>query len=267
MTYLTKSPEMPAGEIDKIFIRYELQEAKANVPHLHCILWLANAQSEEEIRRVFDRIRASISSIVKHEEIQEYINKGILSSYEELVTILDDLQRIILHKHNRRCLVPAKLEGKQGAFSNVQKVNEVGASGNIQLTNDLHKFKCKVPDNRLLSPNPTRHCIIYIDVHHTQAALQVLASIGLVAHHESIVPVTQLPTVEYIDKSLVAKRHIPPTCADDEVLSPVLAQIIIQNPNSNNVQFLDSYGVAKYVAKYVGAVDEAARVYIYIALA
>ena len=72
-------------------------------------------------------------------------------------------------------------------------------------------------------------------------------------HHEEL---------KYVDKSLVAKRHIPATSAANGVISPVLARLVIINPNSDNVQYLDSYGVAKYMAKYIAGVDENHRIYI-----
>ena len=51
-------------------------------------------------------IRGSVASIVTPEEYEEYIEKGILSSKEHLLQLLEKLEKILTHHHNCRCLIP-----------------------------------------------------------------------------------------------------------------------------------------------------------------
>ena len=65
----------------------------------------------------------------------------------------------------------------------------------------------------------------------------------------------------YFDKSLRSQRYVPPTSADDGVMSPVIARLCLFNENSDNAQYVDSYGVSSYLAKYVTDIDKVAKVY------
>ena len=263
MTYITKSSEHPIGELLKAWWRYELQELEANVPHIHSILWLLdNDGTPEGIQKILNRIRASIGSIVTSDEFQDYMDRGILSSYEELVALLEDLKRILNHKHNRRCMVPVRPNPMSPT-----SVNIVSANGDRELTSTLQQtYRCKVPDNRMLSPNPTRHTFISIAAMHSRDALEILNKIGVIAVHDNRSPLEAAGAgnnVEYLEQSLVARRHVPPTNADDGIISPVLAPLIVMNPNSNNVQYLDGIGVTRYLASYCAQVDECNRLYVH----
>ena len=68
--------------------------------------------------------------------------------------------------------------------------------------------------------------------------------------------------ITFTNKALVARRHEPPTSGAEGILSPVLAKLDIINPNSDNVQYLDSYGVSWYLANYVVSVDKNHQMYV-----
>ncbi|CAB9511975.1 hypothetical protein SEMRO_512_G157630.1 [Seminavis robusta] len=117
----------------------------------------------------------------------------------------------------------------------------------------------------LAQSNSSGTCFIYIDVEHSEMAEKLLVDLGLVVRVENqsdLIDHNNFRHLYYVDKSLEAKRYVPPTSAQDSVLSPVFARLVIINPNSDNAQYLDSYGVSKYLAKYVTSVDETARVYL-----
>gem|GEM_PF-6457593 len=261
MHYICSSPEHPVGDVYRSFIRQEPQEVKANLFHLHCILWCREDDGTMEgTMKIVEKIRASMNTMVTDEEFQSYLNEGIVSSYNDLMRLLDDLSKMLQHKHHKRCLVPRKDNRAMGKM--------VSAAGDEDITKKLNTYYCKVPDNHLLSPNPSNHCFIWIDVHHTEAAVDALESLGLVQRVDSSFTNFSSETklfgsgFFYVDKSLEAKRYIPPTSAEDGILSPVIARLVIINPNSDNAQYLDSYGVSKYLAKYVTDIDETARIYL-----
>ena len=181
MTYITRSPERPIGEITHSWWKHELQEMKANLSHIHSVLWLAdNDGTDEGKQRVVNHIRGSISTIVKYGELKEYLESGLVSSYHDLISMLDDFSRILAHKHNRRCAIPVR-----SSIDTLDRrtVNNVGAHGDRELTTALQKtMRCKVPDNRLLSPIPTRHTYIDLETLHSPDAISVLKMIGLITY-------------------------------------------------------------------------------------
>lgn len=199
-----------------------------------------------------------MQNIVTYKESQEYIENGTVSSIEELWTILQDLKCKLTHKHHRRCLLPVKKNSTQPDI--------ISACGDAVQSEKLNRYRCKVADNRLLSPDPANHCFLTIDIRHSPAAVILLEQLGLALRTEKQCPgdrdYENFQHLTYQDKSLQAYRYIPPTAADEGVISPVFGRLCVINPNSDNVQYLDSYGVSKYLAKYVTDVDEASRIFI-----
>lgn len=245
MHYMCHSLEKPVGSVHWYVIRKELQEVVGNMYHGHSILWCREDDgSEEGLAMLLSKIRASMSNIVTHGECQQFLNEGVVSSVEELWSILADLKRMPTHTHHRRCMIPVvgKPEGCRET------------TGNRDRDADLMRYRCKVPDNHLLRPNPANHCFVWLSMQHTEAAIEILEDLGLavrVEGREGLADFKDFKHLHYIDKSLEAKHYIPPTGAAEGVLSPVLARLCVINPTSNNIQHLDSYGVSKYLAKYV----------------
>ena len=261
MRYITQSKEYPIGKIDKVFNRKELQGeegAPANLHHGHSILWHADDDgSPKSKEKILTHIRATIDSLVLEDEFSSYVESGIISSKTHLLHILEELAKFLPHNHNRRCLVP-----KRNLQNGIRIRSRDIDSTQVEL---LERYKCKVPDNYLLSQNPTRHTFIYLDITHTDTAIKILEELDLVCKQAGSLKLCDLEQHEdllYLDRRLEAKRHIPPTNANEGVISPVLARLVIMNPNSDNVQHTDSYGVSKYLAKYVTGVDQGSRIYL-----
>jgi hypothetical protein len=167
---------------------------------------------------------------------------------EELEAILENLGKMLRHKHNSRCMIPVLQQCP------VKVVGAGDESGLVQVLNQAG-YRCKVPNNCMMSPTPNQHTFIELSVAHTEAAKALLKEVGLAeesAHGH----------LKLLEPLLVVQRHIPPTSAAEGIISPVLVPLIIMNPNSNNVQYLDSACVARYVSKYVASVDECNRVYV-----
>jgi predicted GIY-YIG superfamily endonuclease len=255
--YIAESPEFPIGKVVKTWLRAEFQEHEANVFHVHSILWLADDDGTPEgIQKTINRIRGAVSDMIQSEEVEQFISDGTVSSYVELVDILNKLSIILRHRHDRRCMVIAKSSGKR------HRSDIVSPSSPDFVQNALQtELKCKVVDNRALSLTPQMHSFLEILGNHTDSAVHVLSVIGLV-QIERRPDVIDGFKVTYLHEGLVGRRHIPRTSGEDDIISPVLAKLIILNPCSNNVQYLDSYGVCRYLAKYCTYVDESNRVYI-----
>ena len=132
MTYLTKSAEAPIGKVLHLWWEYELQELKANVPHIHSILWLEdNDGTAEGLQRILNCIRASISCLTTSSELRDYLAQGILSLYDEFIEMLEILKKILTHKHHCRCLIPI---AKRPDSLDQMSVHVIGATGNKALT-------------------------------------------------------------------------------------------------------------------------------------
>jgi len=173
MAYITKSPEEPVGKVDNIWMKRELQETKGNVPHIHSILWLAEDDGTlQGVMKVVQCIRASISMMLSSDEYNEMKNQGILSSQEELLDILQTLSTILPHHHHRRCTIVKKQKLSSGF---------VALQENSECNEELTTYQCKVPDNRLLSPDPTRHEFIELQAIHSKLALEVLQKLDMIA--------------------------------------------------------------------------------------
>ena len=206
--------------------------------------------------KICKKIRASITNMVNNEELHEYLREGLFSSVDQLFDLLHLLKRKLLHTHHARCMIPV--------FDDITKHKLYASNKDIEMTKNLNKFRCKVPDNRLLSPDPNEHCFIMVEVRHLEMAINILREIGLVARTEEVGHLNEVrrgKELVYFDKSLRSQRYVPPTSADDGVMSPVIARLCLFNKNSDNAQYVDSYGVSSYLAKYVTDIDKVAKVY------
>ena len=232
MTYITKSAEKPIEEVTHSWWKHELQEMKANLLHIHSVLWLADNDGTNDGRqKIVDHIRGSISTIVKYSELSKCLGSGLVSSYHDLVSMLEDFLRILPHKHDQHCAILVRTS---------TDVNVVGAYGDWELTAVLQRMmRCKVPDNRLLSPNPTHHIYVDVETWHSPDVTLILKKIGLITY-PSLSEAEQngieqrIIHPKFTDDSLITKQHIPPMSAADPIISPVLGPLAIRNPNNNN---------------------------------
>ena len=76
MDYVVNSLERPLGKVIKFWWRFEFQDTKGNLLHIHSLLWID--ESDEEIIR--NRIRCSVADLFREGELEKFIEMGILSS-------------------------------------------------------------------------------------------------------------------------------------------------------------------------------------------
>jgi hypothetical protein len=105
MKYITSSSEHPIGEIDQFLFRMELQDAKANLPHVHALLWTKdNLETKEGLHNALDRICGFIGDIMRPDEREKYKSMGVFEDDIAIETFLSMVQPFLTHRHTRRCL-------------------------------------------------------------------------------------------------------------------------------------------------------------------
>ena len=103
-----------------------------------------------------------------------------MSSYHDLVSMLEDFSRILAHKHDQCCAIPVRTSTDT---LNRRTVKVAGAYGDQELTGVLQRtMRCKVPDNRILNPNPTCHGYVDVETQHSPDAALILKKIGLITY-------------------------------------------------------------------------------------
>ena len=232
--YITKSPDKPLGDVTKYLFRLELQDAQANLPHLHSLLWTNDdIDTEEGLATAVDRIRGYINDIVRPEEAEAYKKSGIFDSDEDIWRFLDMMATILPHKHLRRCYVAMKSENSED--------KEI-------------KLQCKVTDNWKSNPNKGQHSFIKVHVNHSQDAIAVLQKVGLARPPVPNGKTQRLELDPLIDE-LKATVHIPPAHGNEGIIYPVSGTLSARNPNTDNLKFTTGYFLSRYLAKYILSID------------
>lgn len=132
LNYLQRSSSSPFINLVSIFAKKEYQRDKGNLSHFHMMIRLHwGKMSPEEKVFLCNLIRASISNIVKIEEIQMFLDHGILRSSHEVEDVMDDAAKILAHNCNDRYLVKT-LDGRLRC----QKLNNL----QVRSDNTKHEF-------------------------------------------------------------------------------------------------------------------------------
>ena len=231
VNYITNSPERPIGRVIHFLFRMELQDAKANLPHLHSMLWTDDdLTSPTGMATVLDRIRGSIGDIIRPDERQRYIDEGIFSCNDDFVRFQAMAASFLVHRHTRRCFV---LKRKRDAWSD---------------SADL-KCVCKANDNFAENPWPSVHSFVDLPIKHSAEAEDVLVALGLARKETN-------GKFEPLHESLRPVKHYPPAHGNEGIIQPVFGALMARNPNMSNVQFPTGYTLSRYLAKYIVTIDK-----------
>ena len=226
MLYIAKSPEHPLGEVAKIWWRHEYQDATGNLSHIHCLIWLRDTSHQWEIQ---DRIRGSISELIRPSEIEQLVQEGFLHDGNDVYRVREDGRRFLFHTHSERCL------------------RRTGDGPN--------DFQCRMPNGIIESPDPRVHCMKELGTKHSNAALQILDQLGFCDLDESGRPV-------HLDEQFRSYRHYPPVDSGMGIISPTNPRLFMATRSTCNLQLCTRYFSSRYLAKYVAGVDESNVVYI-----
>lgn len=226
MLYVSKSPERPLGRVTKIWWRHEYQGEKGNLSHIHCLLWT----DDTDENTILDRIRGSVSELIRPDEIEPLLNEGYFSNVEHINEIRDYGRRFLFHHCDQRCL------------------RRTGPGDN--------DFKCRVPAAILLNPTHTQHSRVTIEPHHTAAALDVLKEVHLC--HQDSTTGHFMP----LDRRFVNERCYPCAMPGEGIMSPTNGRIFAYTLSQSNIQRTTGYFSSRYLAKYVAGIDEGNKVYV-----
>jgi len=233
--YLTDSPEEPIGKVTKHMFRMELQDAKANLPHLHAMLWTEDdLDSEEGLEAALDRIRGFVTDIIRPEERKHFIEEGVFPDESAVLRFMEMVQSFLNHKHDRRCFIHS-------------------FDKNTGLPKET--VRCKANDNFRVNPSPSEHTFVDIPVEHSQEAIHVMQQIGVAEPPPAGHRPGDTLIFEALEKCLVAKKHHPPAHGDEGIISPTFGSLLAVNPNMDNVQFATGYTLSRYLAKYIMSID------------
>jgi DNA replication protein DnaC len=226
MRYICRSPERPLGKVLNAWYRHEYQESAGNLSHLHYLLWIDT--SEEELSTTLERIRGSSFSFMTQDELDEMKADGLNINDSNYSHIQELAEQFLTHTCSKRCM------------------KRKGANGDL---------RCRVSNNGLESPKPFDHVIVDVNVDHTEAASEILTSIGLMERSETqgFVPITP---------ALQGHKHYPPSRAADGKFSPCNYRLFAATKSNQNLIYVTGWFAARYVAKYSAKIDESNRVYV-----
>ena len=246
LRYIQDSPELPLGEIKKLFARLEQQANnelyKALLPHWHLLVTLCRGldANGHALYEVLDRIRGSIADLIRSEEAVQLKEQGIIKNDNDLQDVIKMAKRFLTHHCTTgRCLIPVK---------NQDGTKEV-------------MYKCKAPNNRKLSSCPCDHCFIPIDVKHSEASLEVMAKIGIIEEKRNDEGGLMFILTEEWKKSLTCERHVPPTFNNEGIISPTNGGMFARLRCAQNLQFTGTSDVGKYLTKYIGEIDKCNKIF------
>lgn len=210
-----------------------------NLSHLHGLVGLDRGDMcDEEFKSfVCSLQRNAICDLITSEEIEGYINKGVLKGLDDFKTFTLEAETYLVHScESRRCLVRVANNG----------------------TPDDFKCKKKHPVEDSLDPQKDD----FIPIHYkwTQVCLDILESCDLYEQ-----PSDEFPKGRMLHKILQPTRHMGKvTASSKDNLSPVVPEFFALTRSQQNVQVMTSTnGVARYVAKYILKLDAGNRCIIY----
>ena len=88
INYLYSSPSSPYCPVDSIFVRDEFQSEQGNLFHIHLMLSIKmDLLDDVQREKIQEFIRASIADIVHIDEMEDFINNGILKLWEDVYDV------------------------------------------------------------------------------------------------------------------------------------------------------------------------------------
>ena len=240
LDYLLQSKSSPLHNVSDLFARDEYQSDSGNLPHIHSMCkidWdkLTNAQKSE----LDDLVRASIIDIIRYDEIDAMIEKGIFTSFNDIFDIQEKARIILPHFCNKRCM------------------------RRISVGDGPESFVCRKPNNVKLSPDNTKHCFLNLPTNFSNDCKNILQRIGLMEQLENN-EFDYESENKFYHEFFKPKRHIPPTNPTlDPNMSPVIGELFSATKSMQNAQVLtQTNGCNKYLCKYIAKVDEQNQIII-----
>ncbi|MEM1010425.1 MAG: hypothetical protein AAGJ35_15635, partial [Myxococcota bacterium] len=198
-----------------------------NLSHIHAILRTKlDISKPEELNEILDKIRGCVSNLVNPGEFTELKEKGLISSVDHLVEILELAKAYLTHHCHDRCQIP-----------------KTDSNGNTV-------YVCKVQENYYRSRNPEVHTIETVNVNRTCGAEAIYERLNM------------MKDGEVLEECLKSEFHVPVSSLQDPKFSPTNPHLFSCFPSSQNLQFTTGRTISSYLVKYVTKVDDVARALI-----
>ena len=205
-----------------LFSRTEYQKDSGNLPHEHS-LFAIDVKNDQTRDFLEELVRTSVVEIIKTDEVQSYIDQGLLSCEEEYHDVVEEARVKLTHRCDERC--KRRISSKDGEDS----------------------FVCRKNHAVWSSPDPTTHQHIPLPCNLTEECMDVLAGIGLVDDDGTV-------NHPYFNNS----RHIAPCVTNATCnMSPATTMTFLILRSMVNVQMCNQpMSCVKYIIKYTCKFDQ-----------
>ena len=235
LEFLHGSSTSPCFPVECMLSCDEYQADQGNLPHAHLMVSLDyNKMNDAMENKINELIRASVAEIVRTDEVEQCINEGVFSSWEDLQTLQHRAANTLKHRCNPRCM---------------RRVGDGDGPEN---------FVCRKLNNLLLSKDNTKHALHPLPLKLAKECVEMLIRIGL-ANPFEINEFGVSEDAKYHHSFFKPNRHIPPTNPNDYLsISPAEGRTFAMCKSMQNAQSLtNTNGLNKHVCKCIGKMDEA----------
>lgn len=213
-------------KVTHAFFRDEYQECSGNLSHIHGLVALDQGAMDDEAFREFvcSLQKNCVADIIKGDEIENYIDSGLLRDEQDWTTVKAKAEQVLGHTcHNKRCLVR---KAHTGRFED--------------------DYECKKHHPVFDSIDPLKDDFIPLPYVFSESCRDVLEKLGL---YEP--PTDGKCEGTYLHRMLNPKRHmgiVHPGAREN--LSPVMGEHFAFSRSMQNMQVIHgTNGVTRYVVK------------------
>eukprot|EP00978_Attheya_sp_CCMP212_P016917 scaffold44688_cov58-Attheya_sp.AAC.1 len=228
MDWIVNSDEHPCGVVEDYFWRHDNNEVNDNLTHVHCILFVRDAEKAEYFEEVMNRIRCSSTTLMTCVEVEEMARDGILDNRAQAFERWEASHYLLRHD----CI--------KGGFLCRQRIGPDGVP------------VCCVPDFFELNPYPNRYMYVPVPIHHTDEALAVFQKCGLLKLDKNGDEIVCHP-------GLKGGRYVYPS-KRGERFTPVHPKVYGLMGSQSNMQRCSDAMSSRYLAYYNAMNDESVRV-------
>ena len=214
------------------FGRDEYQSDSGNLPHLHFLLAIDKSEMGPDAEQIImGMIKASPFDIITADNIQEFIEEGLVQDMSAISETSENAALILPHFCNDRCQI--RIDSGDGP----------------------ENFKCRKPHNVRDTPDCSSHQFVEMPFTFKPEFDQLMARLGFCEIATNGKSTYNLPFFKPV-------RHMPPCMANDKHnISPVIPSWFLTTRSMVNAQYIGSRSTpCKYLLKYVAKFDQTQRI-------
>ena len=234
MKYLKNHESFLGCKAAALFSRDEYQKDKGNLFHQHLVWAHKKDELSHRSTRFFeDLIRTSVFDVIRTDEVQSLMDKGLLKSVDEANDVIDLAKTCLVHKCGQRCkrLITSTKDG------------------------DPKNYKCRKKHPVKDSPDCSSHQYIPMNVTLSPSCIQALLDCGLCTLDEN-------EEIKFSHPYFCPTSHMAPCNMNADCnMSPIITELFLLVKAMCNVQSVThANGIVKYILKYIAKFDLANRV-------